>query len=700
MSNIHIGKVNGAGEYGRPRRPNSDTVTYLRSLPIDIHTFLAEVEDMKANEKKEAPPTFVVSLAAISEIREEIASLATEETSAEIIEAMSRIVGPYSEKAVKILLQGVSGYALFLSTHRYGSHVLQTVLEVASEAIPSDGFEADDGPLGNPDLPDLSKLVLDIVEEILPAASDLSLHICGSHVLRTLACSLGGVKIVSDKRSERLGRRGKKKKKKGGAVQHEGGRIRHRITYCDSHLNWKDENVSDSLNRLVAAVSGNEVLEPGQLQELSVHPSASPLLGIFLQVLVLRNSRSTWEKPLRQLEEESLNRRMDFHLVATWPTPCIERGDSSYALLCRLLCWKPEEREQKWARDVIYGLSGEPQGSHLLEVMLQLSNDDMLESILQTGGFFEESSLKEYIQHDVSNYVVQAILASIHSENLADKMASSLFPFVTNGYILKSSNRRRGILWRLVEMAARNPTIQQSTLKAMRDGFAEIGVSKSKSNGLVPCIPDLLSIIEPSDETGGRLVLDVAGTRSLFYMLRFESKFCEEALLGISKLSDEQLVLLAKDGLGSRCIWDGVLEGPVKESHFTTALKRILKELSGRWVQLAADRVGHHSVQKIFRRLVDISDKEKLVQELSESMHRLSGNNMGRVVLETCAVREYGEMGYSEWSKLIRHRAEKERWLKTIPLPLTTSEESTSSKPKRRRDRKRKRGSASSGNDE
>jgi hypothetical protein len=317
---------------------------------------------------------------------------------------------------------------------------------------------------------------------------------------------------------------------------------------------------------------------------------------------------------------------------------------------------------------------------------LRLSSDEFFESILEVGGFLSKQSLQEFVEHDVSNFVIQTALATIRNEKQAEKFLEVVAPLVVNGYVIRGSNRRRGILWRLTEMAARFPGIQKATLKVIREGFVIAGEVQSKSNGLVGCVPKLLNM-KKAEETGGHLTLDVAGTRTLFHLLRFEAKYCEEVLLGIAdKLEQDDLELLAKDGLGSRCIWDGVLEGPVQEAHFSTALKRILKKLQGRWVGLAADRVGHHSVIKLFRRLVDMGDREKLVVELSEGMHRLTGNSMGRNVLDVCSVREYNEVGYSEWSSIVKKQLQREQWLKDM-----VEKDLADRAPKKKRDRKRKR---------
>ena len=138
-----------------------------------------------------------MSLAAIDEIRQEVASLAGDEDGAQIIELMAHIALPYSETAARILMAGLSGYHLHLATHRYGSHVVQTILQLAAtSSSETELAQHDDAPqLSTNNLPSLHELISGMVEELTPSAPELAVHICGSHVLRSLVCVLGGVQL-------------------------------------------------------------------------------------------------------------------------------------------------------------------------------------------------------------------------------------------------------------------------------------------------------------------------------------------------------------------------------------------------------------------------------------------------------------------------------------------------------------------------
>ena len=120
------------GDYHRPRRPSAETIRYLRSLPLDLATALPEIRAF-ANDTKslEFPSALAAALSALDEIGQEVASLAGDEHASQALEVLVRLTAPFSATAARKLVAACAGYAVFLATHRYGSHVLQTILQLA-----------------------------------------------------------------------------------------------------------------------------------------------------------------------------------------------------------------------------------------------------------------------------------------------------------------------------------------------------------------------------------------------------------------------------------------------------------------------------------------------------------------------------------------------------------------------------------------
>mmetsp|Transcript_54567 Transcript_54567/g.59209 ORF Transcript_54567/g.59209 Transcript_54567/m.59209 type:complete len:444 (-) Transcript_54567:2421-3752(-) len=321
---------NGTHNHHRPRRPSSDTIAYLRGLPLDSEVAHAEVtrfftasslsnqeeerddHDDEDSNDMEFPQSVAAALSALGEITQEIASLAGDEQGSQSLEVITRIVAPYSELASRILLHSCQGYYFHLATHRYGSHVLQTILQLSNvntnthaldlalheEAPPSLREENDSNSL-----PSLYDLLVGVVNELTPHLSELATHLCGSHVVRTLLCVLGGVSLEAsafDKykntsiRGKTKHKKKKKKKKPSSSDDTDSSPSNAgsmSIVYIENPIITPSRFVS-TLEAFSQALlvgnndnSDNNNNEPGELQQQACHASAGPLLIVLIRVL-------------------------------------------------------------------------------------------------------------------------------------------------------------------------------------------------------------------------------------------------------------------------------------------------------------------------------------------------------------------------------------------------------------------------------
>lgn len=805
----------GEGEYARPRRPTPETVTYLDGLPLDesiaaeqareyIAYFQNKNDDADA-EAPEYPPMLSATHAALSSIFHEFASLAAEENPSQQIETLVRISCRYSIIAKRIVLASLSSYWVFLSTHRFGSHVLQTVLrcvvaecevnldefddgqeQCEGKMVIEDSYEtllkSEDGSEGA--VPSsLSKLLIQSVEELKQFAPELADHICGSHVLRTSLCILSGVELVdafappgSTKQNNGKGewetgtlaaaRRGKfkdkkkkKKKKRFNAADEDSGGSTQEVTVIKAmkvipELQSTDFNKDADalLTEMVGVISltkeGNEgkVLPPGDLQSMTCHPSAGPLLVLILRLLSYRDFHSQKATKKNTDEKEVVP---DRRLVILPQEPRYSHGSQAELFVHRLVSWdasiskadgKEANAKQPFASDIVYGLSGEPRGSILLETIFRCCPDSFHEELCRIGGFYDEATLRDYIRHGVSNFVVQVVLMTVRNKEQASKIVKCLSGIVEDGSILKVETitpkndednedeaddenkgkphiHRMGVVWRAFEMCATKGSSQdqEKMLSALSRGFASFVTTpndgsaeseksndkkrkkRSKAKGLSAeeCIPHLLGLApgtyegEGDPTWGNWLTLDAAGARTLYHIIRFKERLRTEWVKGIIHIyGREDLVKIANDGLGSVCILDGLLDGPSR----STASKLLVAKLNDRIAFLAAERVGHHTVEKLFRALPTMEDKAALSAELSQNLNRLGSNAMGRSVMLSCAVKEYLE-GESAWKDALAKQRERGNWLEEILGEKEGSgdEEDEIKTKKQKKDKKKKR---------
>jgi hypothetical protein len=106
---------------------------------------------------------------------------------------------------------------------------------------------------------------------------------------------------------------------------------------------------------------------------------------------------------------------------------------------------------------------------------------------------------------------------------------------------------------------------------------------------------------------------------------------------------------------------DALLDGPSR----SIASKVLVQKLNDRIPFLSAERVGHHTIEKLFHALPTMDDKAALSAELSHSLNRLGSNAMGRSVMVSCAVKEYLE-GEQAWKDALARQRGKENWLEEI----------------------------------
>jgi hypothetical protein len=499
-------------DYNRPRRPNADTLTYLKSLPFNEVAAHEEItayvnqksgrattnQDTEAHHYEEEqevayPQNLSAALAALDEIKNEIASLAGDEFGSQCIETIARITAPYSSVAARKLLCGINSYLVHLSTHRYGSHVVQTIfqsvlkgknnLEMSEKEI-CKILEIDEEEEEEEDLPLMKDILISITEELMPASKELAVHICGSHVLRSLLCILSGVEeelpqhLLSkggqlegggNRRGKLKDKKKKKKKRKNDLA--EGNGITNSASFAkynivkDPRVEVEDSSIKDCFFSLILELTGIDFKDSdgeastnkvGDLQKFACNPSAGPLLIVLLRVLTIAFDSSSKGALKSSEANEDIS---DFRLGITRQLDRFEHNSYAETMTKKLLCWDNsinDCRKQKQSGDIIYGLSGDKCGSIMLETLLRTSNDHFYDEIVSVGQFLESSSFTEYAQHDVSNFVIQTLMTTVRTRTQAESIIKCIEGITSDGYVFESRNRRRGLFWRVCEMAGKS----------------------------------------------------------------------------------------------------------------------------------------------------------------------------------------------------------------------------------------------------
>ena len=316
----------------RPRRPNPDTIQYLKSLPLDDRAELSEFSFRSNqasstitndnNDEDEGSEVFIAAQNALDEIKSELASLAGDEIGSQRLETIAKITCTRTKTSssgsactytsillTRTMLSGMLGYYRHLALNRYGSHVVQTLLKIAASQIRNSrvgtSTDNDDDNDTNDSVASLEDIILSIVEELSPYYYDLSIHVCGSHVLRSLLCLLAGVEtipggsiseILNPVYNSRSSRGKKSKKKKALAIAASSSMVKEPDLVDVAIQSYKSTSSTPSSsvpNSFGLALKGltERVMNTAVNNENHVlcHPSAGPLVTMLLQVLVLES---------------------------------------------------------------------------------------------------------------------------------------------------------------------------------------------------------------------------------------------------------------------------------------------------------------------------------------------------------------------------------------------------------------------------
>jgi len=604
----------------KPRRWNESVLCYCLAIPFPLTSNSTEERnDLICN--------------ILKEIEHEIASLATNEKGSQFLEEL--LLAIEDEFLLRMFWKGVLGYVVYLSTHRYGSHVLQSLLHKMTENVSScfqKNNEEENGESSDL-VPSLEECFIKITEEVIPHVNDLIIHVCASHVVRSLICSLGGVKLV-------------RKNKKEEVVP-----VKMSYISCDIVL----------LNRLSNVIINGD---HDEVRKWSCHPSAGSCLRVLLQVMTYI------ESPDENFDALKLKK------------------DSKANDLCMILIYNNDKDAyviEKYSKNVV--------ASTILELILQYSYEEFYDEMIH-----HLDNIPKMLQGNVSNFVLQSVLSNCHTKEQAlflfGKLETSTI-LSNNVHVncLKYSlfeKNRRCVFWRVVGMCTKfqihQDKIFQSIQTACYDAFMNKDATKKRKKqqkmNLQDCIPLFVWDTNHQDSTK----MDLTGVRIVHQLLHFHNSPKASHILDaiINNFEMHQLETIIKDGTISRYIIDGILDNPQKNTKpFTTYISLLFTKLQGKWASLAVHRIGQYTVIKLFHTLPTITEQTLLVTELANSWNRLQGSTFAENVTLQLNIEEFvlkGEVQWKQWVKQVNLLNKTPISIQNYPKTDSSPTQSTSNK--------------------
>lgn len=201
-------------------------------------------------------------------------------------------------------------------------------------------------------------------------------------------------------------------------------------------------------------------------------------------------------------------------------------------------------------------------------------------------------------------------------------------------------------------------------------------------------VASLLNVQLSTSATSAKVQLNVMGAKIIEQMQQFEAgEYLTPLYKGILSFNSAQLMALAKDSTGSRCIVEPIWES--KEPSTAWVRQELYERFVGKFGTLAMDRLGAFSVMKCYEDL-PLDKKEAVVHELLAVENQLSGSHFSQLVMNTCHLFEY-KQSREKWEALYTKQQKIADLFKDVVEGDEATEEGTKKHKKHKKEKKSKK---------
>ncbi|KAF0690536.1 Aste57867_18085 [Aphanomyces stellatus] len=299
-------------------------------------------------------------------------------------------------------------------------------------------------------------------------------------------------------------------------------------------------------------------------------------------------------------------------------------------VIYKLLSWHDEDRSKKR----FYDYAGDSVASHFLEAICHAVDPAMWSAVFERC---LQTRLLEFSEHPISNFVVQNFIERAPTQPLAEAILDELQDAVWS----LLSMHRPGVVWRLAECCHKFHLREKAFFKAVVAAVEKQEAKKPEAarKDLAPALIGL----QLSNNQNARLTLNVPGARLVETLMKFPAGVTAPLVQSILAMNSLQLVALAKDATGSRCLVEPIWSGEDMDAKLA-----LFEQFRGHFGSLVLDRNGSFSVLKCFDALT-ITEKTVIADELAAVDGKLAGSHFASMVLTHCNIHDF--------------KSNKEKWL-------------------------------------
>ena len=522
--------------------------------------------------------------------------LATDHSCSLVLEKLLRASNDFQ---LRVFFDKFNGNFLKLFTHRFASHVCQTLITLCADSVER---EVKSNELKTKEELDVSK-----EDGVLLSAEELILNMCrqtqeeftalisdpfASHIIRVLLYVLAG-RTVADDGTGKGNVRSKKSAKYNDANNSKtnAGAFRPTRLVPASFKEMLRTITSTMMNGLSASI----------VRSLAVHQVANPVLQLLLEVL---------GKDDEAAKDELVDKLL---MDITQEEEAGHQNDDRDAYVETLL------------RDQV--------GSHLLEKIVQVASPALFQKFYTS---YFRGRLVKLSHHPIANYVIQQFFVHAKTPVQLEMMVSEVLPAFED--FLKYG--RPGVIRAVVEACKNVGACHKEVIKGLCTAFhTNATIERKEFLHVVLHMETYEALMERREQQEVPAVkpkFHPQGAVILQLLLQFPEEHSKIVVDSYFAQKEELMYAWTMDPTGSHVI-EAFLTSPTLN---LKVKRKILKSFLGKYHSMALDRYGGHTVDKCWA-VSDIEMKEKIAAELLEHEQALSQSFHGKFILRNCKIDQF-----------------------------------------------------------
>ena len=263
-------------------------------------------------------------------------------------------------------------------------------------------------------------------------------------------------------------------------------------------------------------------------------------------------------------------------------------------------------------------------GSHTAQAIIDLLGSQQIQSLY--SHLIRGNSIA-FLEHPRANYPMQHLVTACQNIAQITTILDEIGPFMPE----LISRRRFGIMVKFAEWAVEKKTGYELILAA---AFKTFHLERTTEDRVL--LFSAILRLQVKSEMNSTGAVNPQGCALLCNFARFPESQAKSLVDGLLRLSEDEILSLARNAAGSRVIEAFLVGGGMSAK----ALQRVGRHFKSHLAQVAMDKYGSHVVEKLWK-LSPLTAKNSMMEELAASKEKLESSQHGRLVVRNCRLDQF-----------------------------------------------------------